>query len=371
MSGLNILLLNSSSIYGGGEYFVLQLSLNLKKKGHNVFVGCRDSGLLHEKCITEGIEIIPFDFPESGTGGLGKNIKDIRKFAEANIIDIIHSNTNYDRTAGAFASRGIRAKHVTSCHSLESIQHNITHFIRNRFLTSHFICDGGTIQKIIITKNHIPAGKTTVVHNGIDPDEMKRDPEMRKRIRKEFGVTDNEILIGNTGRMVRFKGQRSLISAFRSVADHVKNVKLMIVGDGELRLELIEYSRILRLEDKVIFPGFRDDLKAVYSAFDLYAHSSIEGGGELFPFSILYALAQGIPVVSTSIGDIPVIVEDGINGFVLKDKSIIDFSHKVIQLVEDDKKISEFGISGLQLLKNKFTLDMMADSILKIYEKST
>jgi glycosyltransferase involved in cell wall biosynthesis len=370
MSGLNILLLNSSAIYGGGEYFVWQLSMNLEKRGHSVTVGCKDSSMLSEKCSEAGIEIKRFDFPLSGTRGLRKNVRDIRKFVTEGNIDIIHTNTNYDRTAGAFASRGTSAKHITSCHSLESIQHNITHFIRNRFFTKHFICDGSTIRNMITNKNKIPAKKTTVVHNGIDPEEMKRDKELRKKIRNEFGITDNEILIGNTGRMVRFKGQKSLISALRSVSDHRNDVKLMIVGDGELNLELIEYSRILKLDEKIIFAGFRDDLNAVYSAFDIYAHTSIEGGGELFPFSVLYALAQGIPVVATAAGDIPEMVRDGLNGFVVDFDSPIELSRKLLQLIENENQRKQFGEAGLQLLNNNYTLNMMADSIVKIYEKS-
>ena len=98
MSGLNILLLNSSAIYGGGEYFVLQLSMNLKKIGHSVTIGCRDSSLLYDKCSKAGITVKHFNFPSRGTGWLRKNIRDIRKFAKENNITIIHSNTNYDRT---------------------------------------------------------------------------------------------------------------------------------------------------------------------------------------------------------------------------------------------------------------------------------
>jgi glycosyltransferase involved in cell wall biosynthesis len=371
MSGLNILLLNSSSIFGGGEYFVWKLSINLKKKGHNVTVGCRDSGMLYNKCCENGINVKHFNFPPGGTRGLIKNIRDIKKFIKENNIHLIHTNTNYDRTAGAFASMGIKANHVTSCHSLESIQHNITHFVRNRFLTKHFICDGSTIQNLIITENHIPAVNTTIVHNGINPDEMKRDPELRKKIRKEFGIADNEILIGNTGRMVRFKGQRLLIAAFKSVADHKDNVKLMIVGDGELKLELIEYSRILKLDDRIIFAGFREDLMAVYSAFDIYSHTSIEGGGELFPFSVLYALAQGLPVVATGTGDLPVMVVNEINGFVTEDESPVKISRKLLELIENDNLRKEFGTAGLKHLSANFTLEKMTESIEKVYENSS
>jgi glycosyltransferase involved in cell wall biosynthesis len=312
---------------------------------------------------------VEIEFPEKGSSGLRKNIDTIRDLIRTFRADIVHTNTNYDRTAGAYAARKTTAKHVTSCHSLESIGHNITHYIRNRFLTSHFICDGKSIQELITRKNSIPINRTTVVHNGIDQADYARDINGRKKIRSEFRIEDNEIVIGNTGRLVPFKGQKYLLKSFKVVVSECANVRLIIVGDGELENELKDEAKMLGLNDRITFAGFRDDLKDVYSAFDIYAHSSLGGGGELFPFSILYSMAQKLPVVATGIGDIPEMISEGVNGFLVEEKSPYRFAQKLIQLTRDEQLRKRLGVEGGRLLIEKFSFEKMIGEITAIYRK--
>ncbi len=99
---LNILLLNALDIYGGGEFFVYQFANLLKSRGHKVWVSCRNDNLIYSRCIEEGIDVFPVDYPEhSGTNRVWKISGELARFIKQNKIDIVHSNTNYDRTAGA------------------------------------------------------------------------------------------------------------------------------------------------------------------------------------------------------------------------------------------------------------------------------
>lgn len=366
---MNVLITNSSSIYGGGEYFTEKLALELKNRGYRVAVCSRDNGLLCKKLQAAGVDIFNVAFPERGTGNLWKNVKSLKSIIIKYNFDIIHSNTGYDRTASAFASRGTKAKHITNCHSLESISHNLTHYIRNRYLTQHFIADGDSIRDRIIKENNIPENKISVVYNGIEPGGMSRDNELRNKIRRELNVNENEIVIGSVGRLVNFKGYKYLLSAFRIISEKISNTKLIIVGDGELKDSLINQARVLNINDKVVFTGFRDDLQAVYSAFDIYVNSSIGGGGELFPFTILYAMAQSLPVVAARVGDIPTMINDGVNGFLVEEKSPFRISDKVVQLIKNQEISSKFGENGLLKLEKEFNLKKMVDKIEEIYQK--
>jgi L-malate glycosyltransferase len=368
MDKIKILILNSSAIYGGGEYFVLKLASELQKREYDVTVGCRNRSLLYKKLNESGITTEHISFPEKGSGDLWKNVKCIKKIIARNNIDIVHSNTGYDRTAAAFAGRGTSAKHITSCHSLESISHNLTHYIRNKYLTYHFIADGSSIKNLITSQDNIPLSKITVVHNGINPGEMSRDIALREKIRSEFNIKNNENLIGSVGRLVSFKGYKYLLTAFKLVLEELPDTKLMIVGDGELMNSLKEQAEVLHVDKRAIFSGFRDDLQAVYSAFDIYANTSISGGGELFPFSILYAMAQGIPIAASKVGDIPEIIKDNSNGFLIEEKSPYRISEKLIELLKDKNKAELLGAKGKLILEENFTLAMMTDKIENIYK---
>jgi glycosyltransferase involved in cell wall biosynthesis len=369
MRGKNILILNSSSIYGGGEYFALKLSKQLRSMNYNVTLGCGKYTPLFKRASREGYDVKEISFPVRGSGGLRKVIKEIRDLISKHDIDIIHTNTNYDRTAGAFAGRGTRAKHITSCHSLESLSHNLTHYIRNRFLTEHFICDGQTIQDLIVEKNGIPIAKTTVINNGIDPAEMARDTDLRKLIRNEFKIAQGEIVIGNTGRMVTFKGQKYLLLAFKDMLENIQNLKLMIAGDGELMEELAERAKRLKISERVIFTGFREDMQAIYSSFDIYAHTSLKGGGELFPFSVLYAMAQGLPVAATDTGDISKMISKENLGYLTEERSPYQISNRLSELAKNQELRRFIGNNNLERLKQQFTLELMAKRISEIYIK--
>lgn len=366
---MTILILNSSMIYGGGEYFTLTLLKELNKRGFKAVAGCNPGGKLIEKCKAYGIITEAVDFPEKGAGNLGRNIKKIRGLITKYNAGIVHTNTGYDRTAGAFAVRKTNARHVTSCHSLESIRHNLTHYIRNRYLTDHFICDGESIRDLIVRENSFAGNKSTVVHNGINPEEMKRDETARAKLRKEYGISPDEIVIGNTGRMVEFKGQKYLLNAYRIILTDYPKTRLIITGDGELMNELKAQAETLGIAGNVIFTGFREDLREIYSVFDIYAHSSVEGGGELFPFSVLYALAQKLPVVSSKAGDIPVIIEDSVNGYIVEDKSPYRLYEKLSGLINDSELRKIMGEKGYERLINRFTLEKTIDKILNIYSK--
>ncbi len=369
MENPRVLILNSSGIYGGGEYYVLNAAIGLKSLGFTVMVGCYPDGQLYRKCRDSGLNTVEIEFPQSGSSGLRKNIKSIRELINKLGADIVHTNTNYDRTAGAYAARKTKAKHITSCHSLEPIQHNLTHYIRNKFLTSHFICDGKSIQQLITGNYSVPLAKTTVIHNGIDPNEHTRDIIIRKKIRDELGIKDNEVVIGNTGRLVPFKGQKYLLKAFKEVKTECSNAKLIIVGDGELKDELKEEANTLGLNDCVIFTGFRDDLSYIYSAFDIYAHSSVSGGGELFPFSVLYAMAQQLPVTATEVGDINEMISESVNGFLVIDRSPYRLAQKLILLTKDSELRNMFGIEGNRLVNERFTLKKMIEETASVYRK--
>jgi glycosyltransferase involved in cell wall biosynthesis len=364
---LKVLLLNSLGIYGGGEFFVLQLANFLKSTENDVWVGCRKGTPLYIKCIEAGISAAAFDFPENGKGRLKKNINTIKEFISGNGIQIVHTNTNYDRTAGAFAAELAGAAHIASVHSLQSISHNITHWTRNRFFVGKFLADGKIVKDFLMKEDKINEKKISVINLGIDPALYKHDKAKQTRIRNEFGINKEEILIGNVGRLVDFKGQEKLIKAFKISSGEFPQVKLMIVGDGELRETLKKLAMESGLNNKVIFAGFRDDMQAVYSAFDIYAHTPKEGGGELFPFAVLYALAAGLPVIATGVGEIPNMVLNNKNGFIVK-YSEKEISEKLNLIIKDEVLCQTMGRAGLNRLKKEFTLGKMGGDVLKLYE---
>ncbi|MBZ0202630.1 MAG: glycosyltransferase family 4 protein [Ignavibacteria bacterium] len=370
MRKLNILLLNALDIYGGGEYFVYQTALSLKMRGHNIWVSCRDNNFLYKKCIDNTISVFPTEYPEPNRKNkLFKIANRLKSFINENKIDIVHSNTTYDRTAGAFAARLANVKHVTNAHSFESLQHNLTHWYRNRYLIDHFFADGMRIRDLLINEDKIDEKKISMIYLGLNSEDIGKDNISRLRIRNEYDIKDDEILIGNAARMVPFKGQEFLIRAFGNVLSAFPKARLMIVGDGELSEDLKNLSKEIGTNGGIVFAGFKDNLKEMYSAFDIYAHTSVEGGGEAFPFAVLHALAAGLPVTATNVGDVSAMVNDGENGFLVPDMDVGAIAEKLKILTGDKALRVRMGTESFKLQREKFTMELMTDNIEKVYLK--
>lgn len=363
---LNILISNSSHIYGGGEFFVFNLARKLKDI-HNVCVSCRKDNNLYELCRDAGINVLETPYPDS-RGSLKSILQILNGFIEEHKTDIVHTNDNFDRTAGSYAAKLRGIKSVTNVHVAHSIKHNISHAMRNRYLIDHFIADGNTVQDILVNEDMINPEKVTVVFNGIDPDEFSSDDKMRSEFRKKYKIDNETVVIGNVARMVKFKGHDLLIRAFAELSGRKENVKLLLAGDGELESELKKLTDELGIKDKVIFAGFLNDLRSAYSALDIYAHTSRGGGGEAFPFAVLKALAAGLPVIATDVADIPQMVRDKVNGYVISGGNINEIYSGLKTLSEQADKRKKMGEAGIKLLREKFTDTIMAEKINSIYQ---
>lgn len=367
MTKRSVILTNASALYAGGEFYVLLLAGELLRRGHDVAVSCRPDNLLAAKCRGRGIPVEPVEFPERG--GLVRCVRELLRIAGRRRAGIVHTNTNYDRTAGAIAARLAGAKHVANVHSFHSISHNLTHRLRNRRWTDRFITLGRGATDILVREDGIPPEKISIVPLGLDPEEMRRSDVLRADVRREFGLAAPDLLLGNVGRLVPFKGQEYLLRAFARAAAGRPGVRLAIVGDGELEVPLRRLASELGVSGRVIFTGFRDDIPALYSAFDVYAHSSVEGGGETFPFAVLQAHAFGLPMVVTGVGEVGSIVEPGATGFVVKDRDPELFAGALGPLLDDADLREKMGRASRERLLGKFTVAAMADGVEEVYAR--
>jgi glycosyltransferase involved in cell wall biosynthesis len=365
---LKILLTNSTDIYGGGEFYVLELAMALRSRHHDVLVVCKPANLLYRKCLDAQLPVRAIDFP--GQGKLLRHILLLRDIIREDGIQIVHTNSNYDRTAGAFAARLSGAVHVTNVHSFHSLRHNLTHWLRNARATDHYIVDGDCVKEMMIRQDRISPARISVIHLGVDPDSMRPDITLRSKIREEFGLAETNLVIGNVARLVPFKGHEYLLRSFEAVRKNNPGARLLLVGDGELKEELLGLAGSLGIEREVHFAGFRDDLRALYSAFDIYAHASIEGGGETFPFSVLQALSQELPVVATRVGDVAAMVQDGLTGFLVPERDVPQLAQSLSVLSGDPALRATMGREGRKFLLRQFTTDMMVSAIEKIYESA-
>ncbi len=151
-----------------------------------------------------------------------------------------------------------------------------------------------------------PLEKIRVLPLGLDLEPLT-PPLPRGRLRAEFGLPENALLIGCVGRLVAIKGHTVLLEAFRKIAGLHPDARLLLIGDGELRGEIASRIRSLDLEGRVLLTGFRHDLAAVYGDLDLAVLASFNEGQ---PVALIEAASAGIPIVATRAGGVGDLLED-------------------------------------------------------------
>ena len=153
-----------------------------------------------------------------------------------------------------------------------------------------------------------PAANMVVVPNGVDMDKFAPNGEARVRVREQWGVAPQHVLVGHVARLDPMKDHRNFLKAAAAVAAARPTARFVCVGDGPAayRDVLHAEARALGLDGKLVWAGARHDMPDVYNALDLLVSPSAYGEG--FPNTIVEAMATGVPCVVTDVGDSAAIV---------------------------------------------------------------
>jgi glycosyltransferase involved in cell wall biosynthesis len=154
-----------------------------------------------------------------------------------------------------------------------------------------------------------------VVYHGADLARICGGFEARSNARRLLGLGVDDLVVGTVGNFTAKKDHRTLLTAIASLVTRRPDVRLVLVGIGPLESELRAQVRDAGLEGMVLFTGLRDDVYALLPGFDVFALSSRHEG---LPIALLEAMATGVPCVATSVGGIPEVVTDGIEGVLVE-----------------------------------------------------
>ena len=162
----------------------------------------------------------------------------------------------------------------------------------------------------VINARLIPERKTQVVYLGVPLEEFSRDRSAEEvaAARAELGIAAGEFAIGTITRLHDSKGNNFLVEAAAKVVQERPKARFFLVGEGPLLPDLEAQARALNLGDRFVFAGFRRDVAATLSAFDLSAFPSLWEGT---PITAFEALAMGKPIVATDADGLLDILTDG------------------------------------------------------------
>jgi glycosyltransferase involved in cell wall biosynthesis len=177
---------------------------------------------------------------------------------------------------------------------------------------------------------------STVFVSPADPQERSA---VRAALRSELGLPETSRLLVSVGRLDRQKDPLLLLRAFAEVAAASADVHLLVIGDGVLRMQVEQVRGELGLDSRVHLLGVMPpaQIARVLRGSDLFVLSSAYEG---MPIAALEALATGLPVVSTNVGEIPLVVHDGVNGYICAERSDRSLGQAVSAALSEAPRLS-------------------------------
>lgn len=213
--------------------------------------------------------------------------------------------------------------------------------------------------------------KTHVIPLGIDISRFEKNNSVyRKEFRSKYGIRENEIVIGIVARLAPVKNHLLFIDAIKAAHIQNKNIRAFIVGDGELREQLMLYAKehnLLEEEDNlspIIFTSWINKIEEVLPALDIFALTSHSEGT---PVSIIEAQAAGLPVVATNVGGVKDCLLDNKTGMLVPPSDVEAMSEALLQLAEDKALRKQMGEAGRIYSSANFSYSRLADEMHQLY----
>ena len=218
-------------------------------------------------------------------------------------------------------------------------------------------------KKKVVDLGIAPIEKLKNIYSGIDLTLFIN--EKNDQFRKELNLDSNHLLLGSVGRLSNQKDPITMIEAFCIVIKRFPNAHLTLVGDGELRDEILIKIDQLQLNGRVHLTGNKNDPWKIYHSLDLFIMSSIyEGLGR----SITEALSCGVPVVCTSVEGVPEIVRDDETGILVPPKDPGALATGIIKSLNDMDNARKMAEEGRKFVNENFDVKKMVDDIDTLYD---
>jgi len=185
-------------------------------------------------------------------------------------------------------------------------------------------------------------------------------------LRAELGLADGVPVVATVGQLRPEKALEVLVEATARLAPEFPDLRVLIVGHGPVEGDLKRLAVEAGLDETVLFLGRRNDVPDVLAGIDLAVCCSDHEGS---PLSVMEYMAAGRPVVATSVGGVPDLIEDGVHGLLVPARSPDELAAAIASLLSDRERAREMGERARARQQEEFTLDAFVRRVEDLYEE--
>jgi glycosyltransferase involved in cell wall biosynthesis len=204
--------------------------------------------------------------------------------------------------------------------------------------------------------------RVRVVHNGIDPPaEIAADPAVSS-------LRAHGPLVGVVSGLRPGKGLETMIEAIARLRGEGSNAQLVVAGEGSERLRLEQLAAGLGIADAVHLPGHSRDPYEFLAAVDVFA---LPSWAESFPYSVLEAMAVGLPIVATDVGGVAEAIEDGVSGLLVAPRDAASLALRTRSLLDHRADAGRLAEAARARRAELFSIEAMVAGMLEVYGEVT
>ena len=365
----------TQSEFGGAQKYVFLLSEYLKSDKYDIRVICGGNGELVNRLKEINIEVAPL-FELKREINLLSDITAFLKLVgmfNKEKPDIVHSNSTKAGLLARLAARIAAVPvNIFTAHGF-IFNEPMSKMKKLFYIILEWIC-GKCCDKIIAVsykdkssalESHIAKNENIeVIHHGLEPAEFTK-LSMRDKKKQDYGFKDTDYLIGTIANFYKTKGIEYLVEAGEKVLHKHKNVKFVLVGEGVLKKSIECLIEKKKMKDNFVLTGYKNDAIEYLKIFDIFVLSSIKEG---FPWIILEAMAAGKPIVATTVGGIPEMLEDKKEALLVPPANSDKLANSITKIIQDKKMANTLGENAKKRVGVDFHVEKMIKQTESIYK---
>ncbi len=365
---MKVIHLISGGDTGGAKTHVHSLLQNLSRSV-TVTLVCFRGGPFAEEAAALGIDTRVF------AGGFFHALREVRALIAAEGCDIIHCHGSRANLAGALLRMSTRKPVVSTVHSDYRLDYlgrpaaALTYGKLNVFALRHIKYHIGVsdAMRALLISRGFPRATTFAIYNGLDFSRSVPQPDRAAfYARVGAAVAPGDVVVGAAARLDPVKDLSTLVRGFALAKKSVPGLKLIIAGEGAERPVLESLARELGVEDSITLAGWLDDMDEYYGSLDINALSSIS---ETFPYAITEGAAHRLPTVSSRVGGIPRLIEDGITGYLFEPGDWQALGERLARLASDAALRKSMGEAIFERAARDFSMEATCREQCAVYEE--
>ena len=350
----------------GAERFLYELTRRLDKERFDVRVVALRGGAVAEWLTEAGIRT-----DVVGVRGrwdvlkLGR-LADLLRDEPA---DILHTHLFHADLAGRAGAALVSVPNIVHTVHCAEERFRPWHFAFARFFSStcqRIICISPSVLARHSSRSGLRESCYTVIPNGVDLSAYARSDEVRVRLRRQWGMGDEQALAVFAGRLVEEKGIETLLGVMSHLASRGQPVHLVVAGDGPLRDVVENYARHGEGGRYCHVLGHVRDMPPVLSAADMFISPS---RGEGFGLAVVEAMAASLPVAGTNVTGTRDVVISGRTGLLVPVDDVVALADAVSRLAGDEPLRRRLGRAGQRRARRHFNIDTTVAAHEKLYEE--